>query len=248
MRTISSEPRTVSYNESNENFKNAESLKDFDHATRPFYAPYQSQMKREFTMNNDITPDHIIIQRQQKEIDEMQKQIRLLTLETKAARQNEYAHNQGPRITRTFDIRNQYPNPFAINVYPGARNAMARENFRTTPYPPRNNNYQNFRINNQYSGNRESYRTRFEQGDQIPTRIRYDPSIQSNSFQHAQNDLERPNGRIDRNGQYRKMLTCPYCKGQNPHNWSQCSTNLSYKKKEQLAKNIIGSNTQEQKN
>ena len=63
-----------------------------------------------YTQNNDISDnknqERNIIHRLQKEMAEMQKKIQFLTLQNQNAKEQIY-FNQRPRVTRTFDIKNQ---------------------------------------------------------------------------------------------------------------------------------------------
>ena len=130
-------------------------IKTTNHQSQELPQDYNKQAQR-------ITSDNFnVILRQQREIEEMQKQIQVLTLQTQNSKADNY-FDQRPRITRTFDVRNQYPNPFAINVYPGAINRQNREDYRNTPYP-RPENYYNQRQNPTYPNDRPQYKGQFEQ-------------------------------------------------------------------------------------
>ena len=180
-----------------------------------------------YTQNNDISgnknQERNIIYRLQKEMAEMQKKIQFLTLQNQNAREQIY-FNQKPRVTRTFDIKNQYPNPFAINVYPNRRNEKTPEYYR-----PRTQQYgqeQLIRGNQEYRVEEyPRFNSRYHENLTFHDKVGFNRQQTQNRAQLNTNQGLKQGGYIprnDRNAQYKRLISCPYCKGHDPHNWSLC--------------------------
>ena len=173
--------------------------------------------------NMERTYEKTIIQRLQREMEEMQRKIQMLTLQNQSVKDEVYT-NTTPRITRTFDIKNQYPNPFAINVYPRFRDERTGEYYRNRSQPEQRD-HAFYRGQEYREDNRFSYEQRARSQQHFPNRMEFNQ--QQNNYRRQSSPTQDYRQRSfqqrgDRNTQYKRLVTCPYCKNPNPHNWSIC--------------------------